>query len=380
LFEYNSQVIGSGAADLGIHDHADTLLDCYRAVRTASKLPVIFVCHSLGGLVVKQVLARATFRSPSDLGMKDIKTSTFGIIFFGTPHRGGNGVGVGQVVERIVKTFTGGGTNSLLQSLKKGGRLSLDDQDSFRPYIEDFQYISVVEGRPMGRIGIIVSKKSATLEADMRRETVIALDADHSAICKFEGDEAMFAPIKYHLLQMATLAIQSNLDTILIPSSVRANSAVENIAAEQNREPPSQDIADWVALHLSSVEYSAVREGDWEFALLRRKINQPNQQLPANHYSSVEKEQDVLEPPAHRLKELVTPTKMLEDAPNERLRESIQVESREPKALYSGKAIVDRGNAVILVMGVTGTGKSSFIATVTKQEVQTGGGSIASCK
>jgi hypothetical protein len=295
--------------------------------------------------------------------MMAIKTSTYGIIFFGTPHRGGNGVGVGQVVEKIVKTFTGGGTNNLLQSLKKGGQLSLYDQDSFRPYIEDFKYISIVEGRPMGRIGIIVSRESGTLGADMRRETIIALDADHSEICKFEGDEGMFAPIKPHLLRMATLAVQSNLDSTLIANSART----------------SQDIADWITLHLSSVEYSAVMGGDGEFAILRRKINQPTQQLAPNYYSSVDKEPDDLEPPAHRLEELATPTKMLEDAPNNRLRESIQVENREPKAPYSGKAIVEIRNAVILVMGVTGTGKSSFVAAVTKQKVQTGAIS-ASCK
>jgi len=202
LFEYNSQVACSGAADLGIRDHADNLLDYYRAVSPSSKVPIIFVCHSLGGLVVKQALVRAVHRSPDDPCMKDIKTSTYGIVFFGTPHRGGNGVGLGQVVEGIVKTFTGGGSNSLLQSLKKRGQLSVDLQDSFRPYIEDFKYISVIESRPKPGLGIIVSEESATLGADMRRETVIRVDADHSKMCKFDDDAGMFTPIKYHLLRM----------------------------------------------------------------------------------------------------------------------------------------------------------------------------------
>jgi len=121
LFEYNSQVAGSGAVNLSINDHADSLLDCYRAVRSSSSYPIIFICHSLGGLVVKQALVRATLCSPSDPGMKNIKLWTYGLIFFGTPHRGGNGVNVGEVVEKVVKTFAGGGSNSLLQSLKKGG-------------------------------------------------------------------------------------------------------------------------------------------------------------------------------------------------------------------------------------------------------------------
>jgi hypothetical protein len=86
-------------------------------------------------------------RTPRDPGMKDIKTLTYGVVFFGTSRRGGNGVSLGQVVEKVVKTFAGGSCSSFLQSLKKGGQLSLDAQDSFRAYIEDFKYLSVVEGR-----------------------------------------------------------------------------------------------------------------------------------------------------------------------------------------------------------------------------------------
>lgn len=109
LYEYNSQVAGSGASDLGIRDHANNLVDCYREMSSSSSLPVIFICHSLGGLVVKQALASAALREPNVPGVKDLKALTYGVVFFGTPHRGGNGVGLGLVVESVVKTFAGGG-------------------------------------------------------------------------------------------------------------------------------------------------------------------------------------------------------------------------------------------------------------------------------
>jgi hypothetical protein len=100
--------------------------------------------------------------------MKNIKLRTYGLIFFGTPHRGGNGVNVGEVVAKVVKTFAGGGSNSLLQSLKKGSQLSVNAQDNFRSLIEDFWYISIIEGRPKPGVGIVVPRESGTLGADMR--------------------------------------------------------------------------------------------------------------------------------------------------------------------------------------------------------------------
>lgn len=46
--------------------------------------PIIFLCQSLGGLLIKQALGSAA----DDPLYIDIKTATKGIVFFGTPHRG----------------------------------------------------------------------------------------------------------------------------------------------------------------------------------------------------------------------------------------------------------------------------------------------------
>ena len=62
------------------------------ARRVQKKRPIIFVGHSLGGLVIKDALCksneyRASGRNPRAAA---IITSTYGIAFLGTPHRGGN--------------------------------------------------------------------------------------------------------------------------------------------------------------------------------------------------------------------------------------------------------------------------------------------------
>jgi hypothetical protein len=49
---------------------------------------IIFVAHSLGGLVVKQALIEAKKQEPHDPTLYDVYLSSFAVIFFGTPHRG----------------------------------------------------------------------------------------------------------------------------------------------------------------------------------------------------------------------------------------------------------------------------------------------------
>jgi hypothetical protein len=52
--------------------------------------PLIFVAHSLGGLVVKEMLKRSndSGSTPGHRYLHDVFLSTTALLFFGTPHRG----------------------------------------------------------------------------------------------------------------------------------------------------------------------------------------------------------------------------------------------------------------------------------------------------
>lgn len=54
--------------------------------RKATDRPLVFIAHSLGGILVKEVLRRS--EGDHDAKIKKIFASTIGIFFFGTPHRG----------------------------------------------------------------------------------------------------------------------------------------------------------------------------------------------------------------------------------------------------------------------------------------------------
>jgi pimeloyl-ACP methyl ester carboxylesterase len=86
---------------LDLLTNAISLLD--RLTQKPLTHPIVFVCHSLGGLVVKQLL-----RAASDLTATDdfirIGESTVGIAFLGTPHTGSN---IADTIKRVT-TLLGG--------------------------------------------------------------------------------------------------------------------------------------------------------------------------------------------------------------------------------------------------------------------------------
>lgn len=81
---------------------------------------------------------------------KKIWASTFGIVFFGTPHRGGNKIGVGSVAAGVARAVLGNPSNGFLKTLRCESEVLDAINDDFRRCLEDFQYISFFETRNFG--------------------------------------------------------------------------------------------------------------------------------------------------------------------------------------------------------------------------------------
>ncbi|KAK4234896.1 Inversin, partial [Achaetomium macrosporum] len=74
-----------------VYDHAwDMLcsLEAFRRDPNEERRPIVFIAHSLGGIVVKEALRRARACQPSKPHLYSILEATSSIIFFGTPHGG----------------------------------------------------------------------------------------------------------------------------------------------------------------------------------------------------------------------------------------------------------------------------------------------------
>ncbi|KAI0116255.1 hypothetical protein GGR51DRAFT_500803 [Nemania sp. FL0031] len=185
LFGYNSNIaFGSSAA--GVREQGENILNHLEQIRADDPhRPLIFICHSLGGLIIKRALVHAK----ADSTYKHIWESTFGLVFFGTPHQGGNNAGFGDVVAGITRCVSKSPGNTFMDALKGNSLFLSTITDDFRQLLEDFQVISFYETRPLGRFGIVVDPKSALLGLPGTRERQIPVDADHSGICKFANIE-----------------------------------------------------------------------------------------------------------------------------------------------------------------------------------------------
>lgn len=68
-----------------LESRAEYILDKLMKADVGSR-PIIWVCHSMGGLLVKQLLSTADSKSST----RKIATNTRGLVFYSVPHRGSN--------------------------------------------------------------------------------------------------------------------------------------------------------------------------------------------------------------------------------------------------------------------------------------------------
>ncbi|TWU71008.1 hypothetical protein ED733_002087 [Metarhizium rileyi] len=92
ICEYDATrlVTPGGPSTSGIYDEASELIHHLSAMRTdAESRPIVFICHEIGGLIVKRALAFSQSRRDAKLAhIRSIHVSTYGVIFMATPHRG----------------------------------------------------------------------------------------------------------------------------------------------------------------------------------------------------------------------------------------------------------------------------------------------------
>ncbi|KAH7336682.1 hypothetical protein BKA65DRAFT_38167 [Rhexocercosporidium sp. MPI-PUGE-AT-0058] len=223
LFGYNSNVAFETSI-AGVREQAVNLLNRLTSKRgDAGDRPIIFVAHSLGGIIVKRALVEAKL----DDSYKAIRDATYGIAFFGTPHQGGNFARLGDIAASIVRGVCRSPMNTFMEALKKDSLFSDTLVDDFRHQLEDYHVLSFYETLPMGRLGLIVDKRSATLGLAGVRERQIPMEADHNSVCKFasaEGDA--YEQVSFNLVGLVTSAVAAAAERERIASSRAPSSNV----------------------------------------------------------------------------------------------------------------------------------------------------------
>ncbi|KAJ5371988.1 hypothetical protein N7517_003994 [Penicillium concentricum] len=222
-FGYNTNVQqGYHAVNQGnIFSHARNLLYVLEAKRR--KVParrLIFVAHSLGGILVKEALRRS--EHDPDEAIRKIYSSTIGIFFFGTPHRGSREwASLGEGVARVASSLLGMDVNSEVVHalLPTGPELELC-RESFAVQWEQrraalavrtFQESKGMSGIRWGGLNqLIVPPDSSTLDHPSQRART--LDGNHMTMVKFSGrSDKGYEMVKDDLEELMTKAIDVEL-------------------------------------------------------------------------------------------------------------------------------------------------------------------------
>ncbi|CAN9179325.1 unnamed protein product [Alternaria alternata] len=105
---------------------------------STSKRPIMFVAHSLGGIVVKSALIHSdTARQVALAEHRSIKLSTYGVMFMSTPHQGGNGVALGRLIVNVASAFVVA-DDLLLRHLERDSESLQQQLRQYAPISRDF--------------------------------------------------------------------------------------------------------------------------------------------------------------------------------------------------------------------------------------------------
>ena len=155
-------------------DRATNVLDLLE-LDGIGRRPIVFICHSLGGLLIKQVL-----RSVGDFGnpaWKAIAAQTRAIVFLSTPHSGADLASWIKHVGTLLRT-----TVSVAELEAQHPRLR-ELNHWYRNRVADFDLKTVVycEKRPVA--GILVVDET-TADPGIVGVIPVPVDEDHVSICK----------------------------------------------------------------------------------------------------------------------------------------------------------------------------------------------------
>ncbi|KAK4214328.1 hypothetical protein QBC37DRAFT_461944 [Rhypophila decipiens] len=174
--------------------HAKDLLFALSRTRELDR-PLILVAHSLGGIVVKEMLAQSSMAT--DDVLKNIVGCSSSVIFMGTPHRGSPQLAaLGEWARSVVGSGLRMETNDAILNALNLKTTDLERaQESFSSIWlkHDFRVKTLQEG--MGLTGVNLSVLGNKVVPDHSsligdaRERAETIQANHMDMCRFTGPE-----------------------------------------------------------------------------------------------------------------------------------------------------------------------------------------------
>ncbi|KAF7556979.1 hypothetical protein G7Z17_g1046 [Cylindrodendrum hubeiense] len=182
LYQYNATVIYGQDRDTFV-GKASELLEALRVEREdIESRPIIFLGHSMGGLLIKQALINAH----ENKKYASIKDATKGLAFFATPHHGADKkrVGLGSAAAKIATTLGFEKGDGVMETLQAGSIFSEVMQAAWRNQLPDYNVVSF-----WGAHDKMVPVESAKIGIPGDQEHVVKLNAGHGGVCRFSTSE-----------------------------------------------------------------------------------------------------------------------------------------------------------------------------------------------
>ncbi|KAI4262936.1 MAG: hypothetical protein L6R42_001894 [Xanthoria sp. 1 TBL-2021] len=190
-FGYNANFAGHSTS-LNILDFAKDLLfrmkthsgPYHQGDPSVGELPIIFVAHSMGGLVIK----KAYIIGKANQQYENIIARISAMVFLATPHRGS---AFAAMLNNILRATPGGSTKNYVAELEKQSGSLQDINEQFRNMCGSLELVSFHETLKTnvgaGIKKMIVDKDSALLEYP--GEVSSSLIADHHGMAKFKNPQ-----------------------------------------------------------------------------------------------------------------------------------------------------------------------------------------------
>ncbi|KAF5974760.1 hypothetical protein FBULB1_7631 [Fusarium bulbicola] len=183
-FQYNGNSV-FGPSIAGVAGQAENLLECLRMKRKLNPLrPIMWITHSLGGIIVKEALVIASKKFQA---YPMISTFTYAVFLIAVPHRGSAYASFGTMANNIAGLITFQQTNSFLQSVSTDSDYNKKLNTRFEPLLKLYKFYTWIEGREVPGVGLIVPEDSARLSLPPPQQICRVTERHHRNICQFSG-------------------------------------------------------------------------------------------------------------------------------------------------------------------------------------------------
>ncbi|ORY14146.1 hypothetical protein BCR34DRAFT_240810 [Clohesyomyces aquaticus] len=259
---------GEGTADCVV-GHAHSLvaeLCADRQLNNAYDRPIIFICHGVGGILVKRALAYSNSRKHKGVEhLRSIVISTYGILFMGTPHNG-----ISKEALLLPQKNESPGPSHFMINLLRGSEMLNEINDQFVPLMKQFSIYNFWEEMEMqaeGRKLNIVERDSAAPAWDDVEKCGIM--GTHSSMTKFNShSDPKYRPVLEALSRYAKNAhalIQSRWQNDMKMIARERQQEVEELLQTHlqflpNGDSGSQDLNKWCLVPRSPITYFTGRQ------------------------------------------------------------------------------------------------------------------------